>query len=356
MKHGVLIGRWQPLTNAHVKLIKACFKEVDALHIILGSAGKSGTPYNPFLTHTIEVLFKGTFPEEIQNGLDIWSDPEPKLGDGKKAILLHPIKDLFYNKQNWGAKVAYEVQKRGAELNEFTTLFGNSSKTRERYLDIFPYWSYKHVPSFGYGNTATDLRKSWFERTRTKEELFAKVPPATKELMGVYEDLEVFEKIKGEHKHYKKYKKKWDKAPFPPIFVTVDNIVIKSGHILLVERKMNPGKGLWAMPGGFADSEETLAFHAIEELKEETKIAMAKKELKKFQKLYPMPFDYVHRSARGRTITHVFTYNLGEGTLPKVQGGDDAKKAEWFCFEDLPSPGEMFEDHYEIIQKITSNL
>jgi bifunctional NMN adenylyltransferase/nudix hydrolase len=69
-----------------------------------------------------------------------------------------------------------------------------------------------------------------------------------------------------------KYKESWKAAPFPPTFVTVDAVVVQSGHVLLVKRKAMPGAGLWALPGGFLNQEETLLDGAIRELKEETKI------------------------------------------------------------------------------------
>ena len=63
-------------------------------------------------------------------------------------------------------------------------------------------------------------------------------------------------------------------------------------------------------------------------------------------------FDDPYRSSRGRTVTHAFYIHLKPDTsLPKVKGGDDALKAFWVPLADL-DPGNMFEDHYFIIQKM----
>jgi len=54
------------------------------------------------------------------------------------------------------------------------------------------------------------------------------------------------------------YIESWSVAPYPPTFVTVDAVVIQDDHILLIRRERCPGKGLWALPGGFLDQDETI--------------------------------------------------------------------------------------------------
>ncbi len=48
MKIGIFIGRFQPFHNAHLSDIKDILKEVDILHIGIGSAQKKGTDDNPY--------------------------------------------------------------------------------------------------------------------------------------------------------------------------------------------------------------------------------------------------------------------------------------------------------------------
>ena len=51
---------------------------------------------------------------------------------------------------------------------------------------------------------------------------------------------------------------------------TVSLISQSKKNILLVKRAVNPGRGLWGLPGGFIEKGETPDVAAIRELKEET--------------------------------------------------------------------------------------
>ncbi len=60
-------------------------------------------------------------------------------------------------------------------------------------------------------------------------------------------------------------------------------------------------------------------------------------------------FDDPFRSDRGRTITHVFRFNLNETTHPAVIGGDDAAEAVWMPLAEIRAD-RTFEDHAHIIR------
>lgn len=50
----------------------------------------------------------------------------------------------------------------------------------------------------------------------------------------------------------------------------VGALVVRGGALLLVERGREPGKGLWAVPGGRVELGETMAAAVVRELAEET--------------------------------------------------------------------------------------
>jgi len=127
-------------------------------------------------------------------------------------------------------------------------------------------------------------------------------------------------------------------------------VVIQSGHVLMIKRRSEPGKGLWALPGGFvnANTDKSVEDAAIRELREETGIKVPAPVLRG-SIVRSRVFDAVDRSARGRTITHAFHIQLPDGELPKVKGSDDAEKARWVPIAEVRSD-QCFEDHYEILQ------
>jgi len=145
------------------------------------------------------------------------------------------------------------------------------------------------------------------------------------------------------------YRKSWLSAPYPPTFVTVDAVVIQDDHILLIRRGRCPGKGLWALPGGFLDQDETIEEGVLRELREETQICVSDQVLRDSIKGSKV-FDDPNRSLRGRTISHAFIVALEPGEFPKVDGSDDAMDAKWFHIDDVRTMEPvLFDDHYSII-------
>ncbi len=119
---------------------------------------------------------------------------------------------------------------------------------------------------------------------------------------------------------------------YPRPAVTADIIILKKADnkqfVLLIERKQPPFEGMWALPGGFLDMNETLEEAALRELHEETGITGI--ELNQFH-----TFSTVNRDPRHRTITTVFIGYTDENAASPI-AADDAAKAEWFSLDKLP--------------------
>jgi 8-oxo-dGTP diphosphatase len=136
---------------------------------------------------------------------------------------------------------------------------------------------------------------------------------------------------------------------YPRPAVTVDIIVTKivkdSKQILLIERKDEPYKNYWALPGGFVDIEEDIEVAAYRELSEESSISDIK--LKQFQ-----TFGKPGRDPRGRTISIIYSGELLNNSQ-KIEAGDDAKSLKWFSIDEMP---ELAFDHFYIIKSFIDQI
>ena len=132
------------------------------------------------------------------------------------------------------------------------------------------------------------------------------------------------------------------------ISITVDAVVFRAFNtqteVLLIQRKNNPFKNEWALPGGFLEPDEELETGALRELEEETGL-----QANNLQQL--RAFGSLGRDPRGRTISVAF-YGYVDGDT-SVKGSDDAKDAQWCPLHNLP---ELAFDHSKIIREAKEAL
>ena len=119
---------------------------------------------------------------------------------------------------------------------------------------------------------------------------------------------------------------------FPRPSVTSDILVfsIRDGvlQVLLIERKIDPFRGVWAIPGGFVQMDEDIRDGALRELEEETGLTgIPLRQLG----AYGDP----GRDPRGRVITIAFIALVPSHDLI-ARGGSDAQDARWFPVDALP--------------------
>lgn len=113
---------------------------------------------------------------------------------------------------------------------------------------------------------------------------------------------------------------------YPQPSLTVDIILLTHAEgalrVLLVRRGGHPYLGCWALPGGFAEPQETTAQAAARELAEETHA----------QGLALTPiglFSTPGRDPRGWAISHAFAA-LADAASLDIRADDDAADARWF--------------------------
>jgi bifunctional NMN adenylyltransferase/nudix hydrolase len=331
----VLIGRFQPIHNAHLEIIKRATALCDNLIVITGSAAQPRTYKNPFTSRERERMIKAATA-----GLSI-------------AITVVPNIDTIYNDQAWAVRVqkivsdaVYDQKGPGSPR---IGIIGHKKDDSSFYLDMFPQWGYEDVELIEF-LSAVDIRDLYFKRDVNMNFIRGVVPETTFDFLDQFRSTAEYEQIIREREFVANYKKQYASLPYPPIFSTADAVVICSGHVLMIKRRAEPGKGLWALPGGYvnANTDKSVEAAMLRELREETQIKVPAPVLRG-SIVRSKVFDAIDRSPRGRIITHAFHIVLPDGELPRVKGSDDAEKARWVPIAEVRSD-QCFEDHYEILQ------
>lgn len=351
--YAVFVGRFQPVHNGHLNAIKQALEIADKLIVVCGSAYKPRDPKNPW---TVAERF-----EMIQGAI------ESVIPEDANRVHYTYCYDYVYNDTKWLEEVQRTVHSFIPPDKEHAIcLVGHHKDDTSYYLDLFPNWKYFEIDDT-HALSATDIRKVYLQEGRSERTMQAVVADIVDSVpQSVYEYLENFyfeqedayEQLSRESDLVFNYKRAWKDAPYPPIFVTADAVVVYSGHILMVTRGAAPGEGTLALPGGFIDPAEDLQDAAIRELREETKLKVPVDVLKGSIKAKEV-FAYPHRSLRGRTITHAYLFDITRpgGNLPKVRGSDDAVKAQWILLSDINKlRNKIFEDHADIIENMVARI
>lgn len=336
MEHNycVFIGRFQPFHNSHLQVVREGLTQAKELIMVLGSAHSARTMKNPWTIEDREYMIRLCLTDEEN-----------------KRVHFVGVRDYFYNDNLWVADIQAKVNSI-TDGDQTVALIGTYKDSSSYYIKLFPQWEFLPSKSNGILN-ATDARNEYFSQGEVyvsrENSATHMLPMGVRNYLATWMNTEHYENIKAEHKFIQEYKKMWSVAPYPVTFNTVDAVLIQSGHVLVVKRKFNPGKGLIALPGGFLKDNETLETSAIRELKEETGIRVDKIVLRNHV-VDNKTFDHPGRSLRGRTITHAFAIRLPDGELPEVKGSDDAAKAYWMPLMDVARlEHEFYEDHAHII-------
>jgi bifunctional NMN adenylyltransferase/nudix hydrolase len=344
----VFIGRMQPLHKGHERVINHALTLADNVLILVGSANRAPSIRNPFTYLQRKNIIANKYDTD--------------------RVIIQPLNDIMYNDNLWIEQVQKSVN--SAILNIINKdhkyihlhgindakigLIGCQKDESSYYLKLFPTWEDEGVPFYDPIN-ATDIRNAYFNLNNEidESEMLEYVSDTTYTWLQSYRKTTMFQEIVKETDFVVNYKETIKK--YPRIEHTVDAVVVQSGHILLIRRRSEPGKGLWALPGGFLNPSETLEEGMLRELREETKIKVPEPVLRG-NIVKSQVFDNPHRSERARIITQAFLINLPrQEDLPKVKGSDDADKAKWVPLANLKADN-LFEDHFFIIQKMIGKI
>lgn len=342
----VFIGRMQIFHLGHLSVISQGLKEAEHVLVLIGSATSPRCHRNPFTYKEREDM--------VMNSL---------TSDERKRVIIQPLEDSAYNDSNWVRDVQTYVDRTAWKIGILSeprvALIGHSKDESSYYLKMFPQWDSIEAPNY-HKLSSTQIRTIYFSNIghmwvkNSDGHKIGDLPqdhmvsPYVKEFLEKFLDTSEYKQICAEYEFVIKYKLSWANVPYPVNLVCTDACVIKSGHVLLVERGALPGKGLLALPGGYLNVNERAIDGMMRELREETKLKVPEPVLRGSIVKHEI-FDDPNRSPRGRVLTVGYLIDLGNGPLDKVKGSDDAAKAFWQPLSEVKRD-QMFEDHYSIIQ------
>lgn len=325
----VLVGRFQPFHNAHAALLRAALARAGQVLVVLGSAFAARSARNPFTLEERATMIRASLDARAA-----------------RRVSFVYIRD-YYDDRRWAAAAARsaeeEMRKRGLPLSARVAIAGFYKDASSDYLRWFPRWRPLMLERQG-DIDASAIRRMYFTQEASAS-WAALVPPAVAHFLENWRARTDFAAMREECQAVLAYRQKWGEGPF----VTLDALVTAAGQVLLVRRKNAPGRGLWALPGGFLEGRERLCQGALRELKEETGLDVPDTGILHALREVAV-FDHPDRSARGRILTHAHWFDLPPPALPAVHGADDAAEARWFPIGELPAlEAELFEDHFHIL-------
>jgi bifunctional NMN adenylyltransferase/nudix hydrolase len=304
----------------------------------------------------------------IRKAIDLpsWT-PE---ADPQQEPVFIPIRDFLYSDNDWIVQVQRAVgiaiiDSFGSDCEFEVTIYGAEKEKEKDYLRQFPQWKL-HVSKAEETDIAPAVLRALFEKMDMSTHVAnlkmiggrvtptLSLHPTTGGYLDAWITTDRGKRISEEYQYVVEYKKRTQTSKYPIQFNTVDSVAYYKGNILLVRRRSQPGRGLWALPGGFLEAYETRFSGAMRELLEETNLRVKPEWL-----VAQQGFDSPKRSIRGRTITEAFLWKIPNSrNVPQIKAGSDASKAQWFPLSKVLGEmnDQLFEDHLDIIETLTRRL
>ena len=333
----VFIGRFQPPHRGHLNVLKSALSRAERVCVLIGSTDKPRTIKDPF-----------SFDERRQMLASLFDASE------RDRVTIAPLQDSTYNDGDWVRWVQDAVASALGDIAQRKVgLIGHEKDATSYYLRMFPQWEFRRRRCDRRHFRHRDPRPVF---RRTHQQLRAVGRAGTRvRLARAFPHAAGIRAAEVGGRIHRRVSQGVGGGSYPVTFVTVDAVVVHSGHILLVRRRSEPGRGLWALPGGFVNCDERLDAACIRELREETGLKLPGRAARLDQGSPGVRSP--DALLRGRTITHACLFNFPTGELPRVKGSDDADKARWVPLNEFAQMRSvMFEDHFDIAYHFLGKL
>jgi len=336
----VVLGRFQPVHNGHIALLRTALAKAQEVVVLVGSAQRPRCIRNPFTFREREAMLRGAVVEQIG-----------AADEARLSVL--PLKDSLYLPYRWQQRVQRALAVKTDRIMNDSLRVGvvkvegdaNALISALPWLEHFPIQKAACPSSSTLRNEFLALSIKDLEPWLKHNEGTALSKKAVTFLRQFATD-KLYAALQQEYAKITGFIDSWRTAPYTPTFHTCDALLTCGAHVLLIQRDQFPGEGLWAMPGGFVDPAEAVETGVLRELQEETGVSLDPYQCRLIGK---REFDYPFRSARGRVFTTLYHFELPfKGALPEIKASDDARNAKWISFGNLRSD-LIFEDHYDIL-------
>lgn len=356
----VFCGRFRPFHSGHLHIIRQALEKAKYAFVIVGSIGQAIDTNNPFTYEQVREMIRGSLS-----------------GTELERVFIFGVPD-FESNASWVAAVTTLVNNKAEQLDisaNSVTLIGYEKDSSSFYLKLFPNWdnvaAKPYLPDgMDIELSATGIREDLFKipvesLASERQDLLNKsqkksgdsfVPSGTYMVLREWITSPEYERMRDEYLFMEDYLNQFPQTPYPRYFTAADACCFHKDSVLLVSRGKMPGKGLWALPGGHLNYDETFMDASVRELGEETNLdaTLSADELRSAicgEKLMDKP----KRSTRRRTISVAYCYRITTADQPPVRGMDDAVEARWWKLKEV-TRGMMFEDHYQIIESFAAQF
>ncbi|APJ04127.1 NUDIX domain-containing protein [Silvanigrella aquatica] len=329
----VVIGRFQPFHNGHLKTLQFAMAKSKKIIIILGGYMLSAGVRGPWSAEERTTLIRSCFsPNQL------------------KRISFVYVRDRLYDEKMWIDNVKGEVSKiMGDEKS--VALIGHEKDSSSYYLRVFPEWEFLETGNYD-GINATDIRNIYF-LSRDYNKAYNFVPKIISLWLKKYRKTEHFRKLKSMYSYVHKISKNQENNLPHNV---ANAVVFCMGYVLLVKAKDPLRKGFYSLPEYIIKDNDNRNDCALRAIENESKFNFTAEKLELNFKLQHI-FDYADRFPICKQKSFSKCYQLNLNSLPAVAKGKNIEKVEWVLINDVYlREDQMYADHYQIIQWFLKNL
>lgn len=120
-------------------------------------------------------------------------------------------------------------------------------------------------------------------------------------------------------------------------------------EVLIAIRGREPGKGMWDLPGGFVDPDESLEQAAVRELYEELNLVVSEPCY-----ISSNPNTYLYKEVEYKTCDAFFMVQLD--SKPEITAQDDVAEVKWVKLKDVALDKFAFNSAKVAVEQLRNNL